>query len=157
MKQIKTFGTIVLTLLACALLVASLSAPAAAAPPSPGAIVGVSTRTFALTKVITGNTQTTFTASPLLSRGIDLSKTTGYYLADSFVTADVNGGSSLIAVPQVSADAVNWTALPYTSTLSADSTDLQQFTTAGEYLRYSLTTTGTITITIRITLKNVGG
>jgi hypothetical protein len=146
--------SLTLALLALGLLIAPT---VGATPPAPGAVIGVSTRVFSSAVVITGATHTTYTSSPLIFRSVDLSKISGYYLADAFVTADVNGGSTVTATPQVSNDAINWTSLPYTSGLSADGTDLQQFVLAGEYLRYSYLTTGTITITLKITLRNVGG
>lgn len=163
MKSIRISRSTLTLLLAIALLAVTLSAVSTAAPaqadaPSPGSLRGsLETRTFLTSKVYTGSTAVTYTASPLLSRGVDVSKNNFYYAAEAFITADVDSGAAVTVTPQVSADAVNWAALPYTATLSADGTSLLQFPTAGEYLRFSVTHTGTLTVTLKTTFKNTGG
>jgi len=82
------------------------------------------------------------------------------------VTADVDSGATLMIAPQVSADGTNYTdadyeyvssgiaTQTYSRTLSADGTEYLRIPMAGEYLRVKMVTTGTLTVTVKATMRN---
>lgn len=87
--------------------------------------------------------------------------------ADLFVTADVGSSAVVTVTAQVSPDDTNYADLDYeyvdadellTQTyqrvLSADGTEVMRLPMAGEYLRVSIETTGTVTPTIQATMRN---
>lgn len=87
--------------------------------------------------------------------------------ADIFITADVGSGAIITVTAQVSADGTNFAdadyeyadadslnTQSYQRVLSADGTEYMRLPMAGEYLRVSLTTTGTVTPAIKATLRN---
>lgn len=87
--------------------------------------------------------------------------------ADVFVTADVASGGVVTVTAQASADGTNFAdadyeyadadslnTQAYQRVLSADGTDYMRLPMAGQYLRVSIATTGTVTPTIIVTMRN---
>lgn len=133
--------------------------------PEPGTVTQVETRAFygptALNGVTTYSTYTdTFNGGYVGAVG-------RYNSADVFLTIDVTGFATGTVVTQLSADGVNWTnadydywngsaigTQPYSRTLSADGTEYMRVPIAGEFMRFQIIAQGTLTPTIRATLRN---
>jgi hypothetical protein len=153
-----------ITMLVFTLLAIAPTALADLGPGVPGAgtiASGPTTYTFFSTRVLTSSTPTTYTLSP--------SRVVPYYSADVFVTGVVSGTDAFTVTAQVSADGTNWATATYqyvTSTLntatyqlafSSSTTKYMQIPIVGEYLRFKIENGGTVTPTIKVTLKNTGG
>jgi len=138
--------------------------------PVPGAVSGIATYTFyPQTQVITGDglLGTVYSASPRTVFGIDVSRTRFWHSADAFITVDVLAGSQATVTAQLSNDASNWAEATYSwpeadsreaanhfLNFSADDTGYLRLPLAGEYLRFMLEYSGTVTTTINVTLRN---
>ena len=134
--------------------------------PQPGTVRGLSgPHTFIASAA--GITQTTYTDSPKVAFGQDVSLMWLYHAADVFVTADVSGSNAVTVTPQFSADASNWanayfqtvsgttvTAQTYQVVLSADGTSYLRMPLAGKYMRFKIEMAGTVTPTIKVLLRN---
>lgn len=148
-------------LLALVMVLAALGilphAVAAVGEPPAGTTASIQTYTLYDTAVITTN-------GTIYSTGQQFQY---WNAADVFVTADVASGGVVTVTAQVSSDNTNYANLDYeyadadevaTRTyqrvLSADGTEVMRIPMAGEYLRVSLATTGTVTPTVQTTMRN---
>lgn len=137
--------------------------------PLPGTVQGIATYTYVHASAAT--TGTTYSDAPLvMSSGLDVSRVGVWQAADLFVTADVEPGGALTATVQMSPDQENWADLtyvypsgsspvtlteqPYQAVLTADGTRLLRVPIAGEYMRVKLERVGTVTATVKATLRN---
>jgi hypothetical protein len=131
---------------------------------------------------VTGTTYTD--APLATAGGLDLSRISEWHAADVFVTADMTGTDRLTVTAQVSADQEHWAdadydyvaqsgtvvnsgavtstittasslaTQPYRLIMTADGTDYLRVPLAGEYLRFKIERTGTVTATVLATLRN---
>jgi len=116
MKLNQTFQTALMVVLAAILTVTAfttLPALAENGEPLPGSVTGVGTYTFYPTTVLTSS-GTTYSASPYLYRGLDVTKVRDFNSDDIFVTVDITPSAMLTITPQFSADQSNWTDAKYT-------------------------------------------
>jgi len=149
--------------------------------PQPGTVRGLGgPHTFYVGGVLT---ETTYTASPRVVYGQDVSQSWLWHAVDVFVTADVSGTDVITVTPQLSVDAANWADATYTYiaqtwtqetdgvtttttsvsapaeatyriVMSADGTDYLRMPLAGRYLRFRIETSGTVTPTIQALFRN---
>lgn len=86
---------------------------------------------------------------------------------DIFIVADVASGASFTVTAQVSPDNTNYADLDfeygeadsletktYQRLMSADGVEVMRIPMAGEYLRVSIVTTGSVTPTVKVTMRN---
>lgn len=172
MTRVKRFVPVLAlaALLTAALLWLGTSAGVqAVGEPLPGTVQGIATYTYVNASVAT--TGTTYSGAPLaMSSGLDVSRVGVWQAADVFVTADVEPGGALTATVQMSPDQENWADLtyvypsgsspvtlteqPYQVVMTADGTRLLRVPIAGEYMRVKLERVGTVTATVKATLRN---
>jgi hypothetical protein len=164
-------------LLSLVLIGAALIAPPilsnvmAEGEPPPGTVAGVKTYTFYPATALSGSTQTVYSSSPYDVAGRDVTLVKYWNQADVFVTVDLGTASSLTVTPQHSPDQANWADAYYRSVisdtgivetnyrlvLSADGTGYTRIPVVGEYLRFKMEYSGTLTPTVKVTLRNNGG
>jgi hypothetical protein len=154
----------------------ALSGVLAEGEPPPGTVAGVHTYTFFPATALGGAEVTTYTASPLAGSYGGLSKADVTWVkswnqADVFVTVELGTASSLTVTPQHSADGESWADAYYRSAisdtgivetnyrlvLSADGSGYTRVPVVGEYLRFKMEYSGTLTPTVKVTLRNNGG
>lgn len=141
-------------------------------------------RTFTLYPPTAVTTGTVTTRSPLVDAGgRDAALTTGFAMADVFVSVDGSDTFTVTATVQVSADGSTWVdyAYPYESltsswasegvtstatastailmhtpsmTFTEDGAQFVQVALAGERLRVSMAVTGVVTPTVKVTYRN---
>lgn len=161
-------GVYVALMVAALLMVALLGAPQLMQAEDISEMPVSKQITYTLYEPSAGISSAAQTSAPATDAyGRNMAATNGYALADVFVTADVGSSAVLTATVQVSADQSNWANADYeyatssaiatqgfVRTLSADGTEYMRIPLAGEYLRLSLTVSGTVTPTIKITYRN---
>lgn len=164
-------GVLALVLVLAALTATSPAALAGPGDPAPGTVRGIRTFTFYPTTMITGN-DTLYSASPRYASGLDVTHVRNWHSADVFVTTDVSGTAAVTVTAQYGPDGTNWTDaeylsegwvttttrssawVPYRTTLSSDGTEFFRLPIAGEYVRFKIEYTGTLTLTVQATMRN---
>lgn len=164
-------AVVVAVMLGMSLVAIGRPAPALAeGEPEPGTVVGIATYTFyPATRIITGAglLGTVYSASPRTIFGQDVSRVRNWHSADVFVTANVLAGSVVTVTPQYAASVGDWAnakfsyalsdslaTANYRVILSASGSDYLRIPLAGEYLRFMIQYSGTVTPTIDVTLRN---
>jgi hypothetical protein len=165
-KQAKLMGVLIGALIMAVLLIAPVVSADSFGPGSPDltSVAQATTYSFFNARVLT--TSTPLAYSSLQSRAVY------WAVADVFVTADVSGTDTITVTPQYSADYINWTDATYTFVtwnvsgtatlntrtyqvvLNSDSTSFMRVPIAGEYLRFKADNGGTVTLTVKATMKN---
>lgn len=155
----------VLLLLAMLWAMQQATVAQAAGEPEPGTVQQIETRTFyGPTALTTGTVYSTYTTT--LGSGI-VGAVGSYNSADVFLVVDVTGVATATITAQFSADGTNWAnadyeywngsaigTQSYARTMTADGTEYMRVPIAGEYMRFQIAATGTLTPTILATLRN---
>ena len=120
------------------------------------------------TAVTTG---TTYSAAPLTVQSEDFARTTNFSTADVFVSTGANSSGALTVTLQVSPDEITWadsnqviypfdssgvataTVVPYRVVLSGVSVGVVTVPLVGEFARVKIEAVGSLTPTVKITLR----
>lgn len=182
--QTRLIGVLIGLLIMAALVIAP-SVMADSGPGVPGAgtmASGPATYTWFATRALTSSTTTTYTLQPsrvipyysadvfvtgvvsgsnaftvtaqVSNDNANWADATYTYVANTSSTAIVTGTSGLTATTS-SASAIN--TATYQVVLNSNTTKYFQVPLVGEYLRFRIDNGGTVTPTIKVTLKNTGG
>lgn len=165
--MMKNWRSLVGVVLVVAVLVAGgFLLPAAQAEASVTPVSKQLTATLYAATAVTGS-GTANTAQPKTdAAGRNLADTTGWSVADVFVTTDIATSGTLTATVQFSADGVNWASADYeygassisTQThrrvMTADGTEYLQVPIAGQYLRVQMQRSASMTNTVMVVYRN---
>lgn len=156
----------VLATLVLLLVLVPFVAMAANGEPLSGSITGVGTYTMYPATAQSG-AGTTYSASPYLYRGLDVSKVRDWNSVDIFATVDVTTSAIITITPQFSPDQVYWsdaywdsisgttvTPQPYRLVLNSDTTSHLRVPISGEYMRLKMQRSDTVTPLIKATFRN---
>lgn len=160
-KQARLLGVLIGVLFMAVALIAPVVNADSFGPGAPD-LTGVAqsqTYTFINARVLTSSTTITYSTSPL--------RLAYWAVADVFVTGDVSGTTAFTVTPQYSADNVNWVNATYTYiatgtlttvtpqiVINSDTTSFMRIPMAGEYLRFRVDNSGSVTVTVKATMKN---
>ena len=165
MKWRMLVGVVALFVLAAATLL-NVALPAAAQDAFVQPVV--EQRTYTLYPATAVTTGTVNTASPNLDGfNRDMALTTGFSVADVFITVDGTGTFTATSTVQLSADGSNWATADYeyetsseigtqsfARTQTADGTEYMRVPLAGDRLRVQIAVTGAVTPTVMVTYRN---
>jgi hypothetical protein len=167
----KSLRKIALPVLSAALLLGMLlvmvsGAAAGTEKPYPGAPSRVETRTFYGPTRVTSST-TVYTSITTTVNGALIARVADFNSADVFIVGSLATSSNITGTVQFSPDLTNWASATYdywngsaigtqtyVRSLSSTGATYVQVPIAGEYMRVQLATRGTVTPTVRITLRN---
>jgi hypothetical protein len=166
MKTSRLLGVLIGAVLMAVLFIAPMVSAGTLGPGSPDlpAVAQSTTYTFFNAKVLTSSTTITYSTSPL--------RLGTWATADVFVTGVVSGSTAFTVTPQYSADNTNWVNASYTYVtwnqtgtatlntatpqvvINSNTTSFMRIPMAGEYLRFKVDNAGSVTVTLKATMKN---